>query len=98
VDYGPGAAGGGNNDDYVVIQDRCADGHGVEAWAWLDGPSHGARYDGNGQTGAAVVWDPFPSGNVKPGQVIQLRVCLVDGASDTTPSSCTTVKHQSVDG
>ena len=31
-DYGPGAPGGGNNDDYVVIHDYCADGHGVIAY------------------------------------------------------------------
>jgi hypothetical protein len=30
IDYGPGAPGGGNNDDYVVIHDYCADGHGVQ--------------------------------------------------------------------
>ncbi|HEY9473292.1 MAG TPA: hypothetical protein VIS06_05490, partial [Mycobacteriales bacterium] len=46
VDYGPGAPGGGNNDDYVDIGDNCADSHGVRTWAWLNGVYLGSVYDG----------------------------------------------------
>ncbi|MFD8260102.1 hypothetical protein ACFV19_14445 [Streptomyces griseoluteus] len=86
IDYGPGAPGGGDNDDYLVIHDYCADGHGVEAYAWLDGAYLGKHYDGNGLDGAAVVWDPF--GNVQYGQTVGIKVCLVDGPDDTSPSYC----------
>jgi hypothetical protein len=58
VDYGPGAPGGGNNDDYAVVHDYCGDGHGVKAWAWLDGVLIGSQYNGNGLAGAPVIWDP----------------------------------------
>jgi hypothetical protein len=34
VDNGPGAPGGGNNDDYIVIDDTCSDGWSVAAYAW----------------------------------------------------------------
>ncbi|MFD8260103.1 hypothetical protein ACFV19_14450 [Streptomyces griseoluteus] len=86
IDYGPGAPGGGDNDDYLVIHDRCADGHGVEAYAWLDGAYLGKHYDGNGLDGAAVVWDPF--GNVQDHQTVGIKVCLVDGPDDPSPSYC----------
>lgn len=105
VDYGPGAPGGGDNDDYVLIHDFCADGHGVRGCVRKliidDGipvsTDYGCRYNGNGLAGAPVVWDPF--GNVLPGTTISLRVCLVDGASDPTPFRCSDWEaHTSVDG
>jgi hypothetical protein len=103
VDYGAGAAGGGNNDDYIVIHDYCSDGHGVRAYATLkfgDAVINlGSQYNGNGLAGAAVIWDPFKEwGNVIEGDIVTITVCLVDGASDTTGSGCVTGAHTSVDG
>ncbi|MFH9400778.1 hypothetical protein ACH4JS_13540 [Streptomyces sp. NPDC017638] len=86
VDYGPGAPGGGDNDDYTVIHDLCDDGHGVEGYAWLDGTYLGKHYNGNGYAGDPEVWDPF--GDIKGTHLVGIKVCLVDGASDTTPSYC----------
>jgi hypothetical protein len=85
IDYGPGAPGGGNNDDYAVIGDYRADGHGVRAYAWVDGRYLGTKYNGNGYY-SEVVWDPF--GNVTADQDVGLKVCLVDGPNDTTPFAC----------
>lgn len=96
IDYGPGAPGGGDNDDYLVVRDLCADGHGVRADAWLGAAYLGFSYDGNGQAGAAVIWDPF--GNVSPGQQVTIRACLVDGAGDTTGSLCGLASRVSADG
>ncbi|MFJ3762106.1 hypothetical protein [Streptomyces sp. NPDC090080] len=95
VDYGPGAPGGGNNDDYTVIHDLCNDGHGVEGYAWLDGAYLGKHYDGNGYAGDPEVWDPF--GNFKGKHLVGIKVCLVDGASDTSPSYCGSSQQQ-IDG
>jgi hypothetical protein len=99
VDYGPGAAGGGDNDDYVVIHDYCADSHGVRVWAWRNAVALGSHYNGNGQAGAAVIWDPYTGAtNIKAGDTIQLEVCLVDGSSDTTGSKCYDFATNSLDG
>jgi hypothetical protein len=84
VDNGPGAAGGGNNDDYFVVADTCPDGHGIKAWAWVDGVAKGDKYVGAGN-GTKVVWDPI--GNVKDGHSVGMEVCLVDGNAGT-PRSC----------
>lgn len=98
IDYGPGAAGGGNNDDYLVIHDNCPDGHGVRAWAYLNGVGIGTQYNGNGN-GSAVVWDPFQAhGNVDAGDWVSVLVCLVDGAGDTGGSHCLLKQQESVDG
>jgi hypothetical protein len=98
-DYGPGAPGGGDNDDYVVIHDYCADGHGVRAYLKVDGtPFWVGEYNGNGAAGAPVVWDPFLNGNVKAGQNIDLEVCLVDGRDDFSGSRCGYASHRSADG
>lgn len=96
VDFGEGAPGGGSNDDYLVIHDLCSDGHGVKAWAWLNGILLGSRYNGNGLAGDPVIWDPF--GNVLPGDSIGLKVCLVDGSDDPSPSSCGSLTRTSSDG
>jgi hypothetical protein len=99
IDYGPGAPGGGDNDDYTVIHDYCADGHGVRAWTWLDGVYLGSMYNGNGQAGSPVVWDPYkPYGNVGAGDLVELIVCLVDGSGDTTGARCGYAAHTSADG
>jgi hypothetical protein len=96
VDHGEGAPGGGDNDDYAVVHDLCGDGHGVKAWAWLNGTLLGSKYNGNGLAGAAVIWDPF--GNVLPGEAIGLKVCLSDGNSDPSPSNCGERTEISSDG
>ncbi|NEY33624.1 hypothetical protein GTU99_15700 [Streptomyces sp. PRKS01-65] len=101
VDYGEGAPGGGNNDDYLVIHDYCSDGRGVRAYAWLTfgGETHylGARNNTNGLAGDAVVWDPFADwGNVEAGDLVGLKVCLFD--SNNTLSRCAEKSQLSVDG
>lgn len=106
VDFGPGAPGGGDNDDYAVIHDFCGDGHGVIASGTLTKPSTagpltfdlGSRYNGNGLAGSAVVWDPFkPLGNVDGGDTIVLEACLVDGR-DGRPFRCQVGIWTSADG
>ncbi|MFC8495136.1 hypothetical protein ACFUJU_30970 [Streptomyces sp. NPDC057235] len=97
IDYGEGAPGGGSNDDFIYIRDYCADGHGVRAWAWLDGVYLGSRYYGGGAAGGgALSWDPF--GNVLAGQSIGVKVCLVDGSGDTTGDNCNSHTQTSIDG
>ncbi|WAL64958.1 protein kinase [Amycolatopsis cynarae] len=86
---------GGNNDN-ALVHDYCADGHGVKAYAWLDGTYLGAAYNGNGEVAAPVTWSPF--GSVRGGQHIGLKVCLVDGTDDPTPSRCAERTVTSVDG
>jgi hypothetical protein len=95
VDYGPGAPGGGNNDDYE-FGDLCPDGHGVKAWAWIGSKLLGSKYDGEG-SGPAIIWDPFPAGNVKAGDLVGLKICEVDGANGT-PFNCGSAAHRSKDG
>ena len=80
VDNGPAG------DDYVVIHDLCSDGHGVKAYAWINGEYFGSMYNGNGLAGAAVTWHPW--NNVFDGESVGLKVCLVDGNNDPTASSC----------
>ena len=95
VDYGTWP-NGSTNDDYAVVHDYCGDGHGVRAYAWLNGFYLGSKYNGNGLAGAPVYWDPF--GNVLAGDTVALEVCLVDGSGDTTPSKCVIAAHTSQDG
>ena len=102
VDFGPGdPSNPANNDDYIVIHDLCADGHGVIAFASLTraGTTQGlgSRYNGNGLAGDPVFWDPFPSGNVVTGDFLEIEVCLVDGPSGT-PFNCEFFVGTSVDG
>jgi hypothetical protein len=95
VDYGPGAPGGGNNDDYVRVCDFYAGDHdGVKAYAWIGNDYQGSKYNGKG-AGECVVWDPFP--NVKPGQTVGLKVCLVDGPNGA-PYYCDEDRQKSQDG
>lgn len=104
VDFGPGAPGGGDNDDYIVIHDFCADGHGVRAAAKVVDSNGvvfdlGTMYNGNGLAGDPVVWDPFKAiGNVIAGDKVTIQACLVDGASDPTPFNCRSTSHTSADG
>jgi hypothetical protein len=97
IDYGPGNPGGGNNDDYIFIQDICEDHHGVKAYAWRNGEYLGSKYLGKGQ-GSYVRWDPFPAGNVRPKDCVGLTVCLVDGSGDPTPFFCGSRTRCSQDG
>ncbi|WP_326561660.1 hypothetical protein [Micromonospora sp. NBC_01796] len=99
VDYGPGAPGGGNNDDYLVIRDLRGDGHGVQVWAWLHGKYLGTRYNGGG-AGSQLIYDPysiFPN-NVAANEVIGLKICLVDGENNLIQSSCSNLEWPSIDG
>jgi hypothetical protein len=96
VDHGPGAPGGGDNDDYAVIHDYCADGHGVRATGLHNARYLGRKYNGNGLAGAPVVWDPFP--NVLTNDRVELEVCLVDGSNDLSPSRCDSWFMFSIDG
>jgi hypothetical protein len=106
VDYGPGAPGGGNNDDYVVIDDTCGDGLGVRVRAWLYKPWYaddpgflGSAYNRNGAAGATVVWDPFKAfGNVDADDRVELEVCLVSGSTVPDPSTCHGLGITSEDG
>jgi hypothetical protein len=95
VDYGEGAPGDGNNDDYLEFTDNCEDHHGVKVWAWHNGVYLGGMYNGNG-VGKAKVWDPF--GNVAAKDTIKVKICLVDGDADPTPSHCEETTVQSYDG
>lgn len=102
VDFGPGAPGGGDNDDYIVIHDFCSDGHGVKVWAWLNGVSvnsDAGRYNGNGLAGDPVIWDPFkPFGNVITGDSVRIKVCLVDSSTASSGLSCHETTRISQDG
>jgi hypothetical protein len=106
VDYGEGLPGGGMNDDYIEVTDRCTDHHGVKVWAWLtrDGVKHylGGAYDPYGNIFAgnpSMIWDPFQSwGNVQANDYVGLKTCLVDGDNDPTPSKCNSETWQSHDG
>ncbi|WP_444949215.1 hypothetical protein [Micromonospora ureilytica] len=99
IDYGPGAPGGGDNDDYLVIRDIAADGHGVQVWAWLHGKYLGTKYNGNGAW-TSVIYDPytiFPN-NVAKNEVIGLKICLVDGKDNLIQPSCSYLDWPSIDG
>jgi hypothetical protein len=107
VDYGPGAPGNSaNNDDYIVIHDYCGDHHGVKAWLWwYDSNGNNLAtglygYNGNGEAGAPVYWDPFKGwdGNVLGGDKVVIKVCLVDGAGASSGTSCASKSHISADG
>jgi hypothetical protein len=89
IDHGPGRPGGGSNDDYFLIHDYKADGHGVWAWVWLDGVGHGAKYNGRGKAAAPVFWDPI---EVLDGwfDKIKVQVCLADG-NNVIKSTCSNV-------
>jgi hypothetical protein len=100
VDYGPGAPGGGDNDDYLVLEDLAPDGHGVQVWAWLQGKYLGTKYNGNG-AGSEVIYDPysiFPN-NVAAGEVISVKICAVDGPGNIIDEyTCGTGRRVSADG
>ncbi|MER7420520.1 hypothetical protein ABT346_27695 [Micromonospora peucetia] len=101
IDYGPGAPGGGNNDDYLEIYDLRADGHGVQVWAWLHGKYLGTKYNGNGESHSdPLIWDPykiFPN-NVAAGERIGLKICLVNGPDNLIQSTCGSYEWHSQDG
>jgi hypothetical protein len=99
VDYGDGVPDNGeSNDDYVVIDDFCKDDHGVKAWAWRNGALLGSKYNGKGNNGR-VIWDPYGTGNnIKKGDYIGLKACIVDGPSGAPLPGCTEGTRRSVDG
>jgi hypothetical protein len=101
VDYGTWPNGGAD-DDYIVIHDYCGDGHGVRVWLTWNASEFDITdtgYNGSGLAGAPVYWDPFKFyGNVVGGDVVTIKVCLVDGSGDKTGSYCRTATHTSVDG
>jgi hypothetical protein len=97
VDYGPGAPGGGNNDDYLLMHDYCSDGKGIKAWVWLPehvGGAYGWKYSSNGLAGAPKFWD-LP--NITGGQSIEIMVCLSVGVGGVA-TSCNSRTVKSVDG
>ncbi|MHC3816035.1 hypothetical protein [Streptomyces sp. DT9] len=73
--------------DKFNVYDMCSDGHGVRAY--LDGNSNGiwirynSKYNGNGLNTNVVM-----SADLLTGTLYRMRICTVDGASDTTPSGC----------
>ncbi|MFG3343154.1 hypothetical protein [Glycomyces sp. NPDC048151] len=81
VDYGKGGSGGGNNDDYVEIDDTWADGWDIWVRVTQNGDSHYKEYK-RGAWGDVMVWDPFRDNNVKPGDTIEIEVCLLDPDSN----------------
>lgn len=99
VDYGPGAPGGGDNDDYLEIYDEVPDGHGVQVWAWLNGKYLDSKYHGGGAYNK-VYFDPysiFPN-NVAAGENIGLTICLVDGKDNPIDKTCESITVKSTDG
>jgi hypothetical protein len=92
-DYGEGAPGGGNNDDYIIISDSCFDGDSVAAYAWENGTYLGGKVNAKGG-GTNVVWDPF--GNVEAGHTVGLKVCL--WTSSRGPFFCTSTTRTITDG
>ncbi|MEV6964204.1 hypothetical protein AB0M47_03735 [Hamadaea sp. NPDC051192] len=70
--------------DIFAVWDRVADGHGVRG-SLIDGSGTTLKsiYNGNGNgTNVKFAYD------IKPGNTYYMKVCLVDGASDTTPIKC----------
>jgi len=101
VDFGPGAPGGGNNDDYTEIYDNCYgsfdDGLGVRARAWVGSEYLGEQFNFSGS--ATVIWDPFAArGNVAANEWIVLEVSLVSSRTDPTPEQLEIRSQRSVDG
>jgi hypothetical protein len=94
VDNGEGAPGGGNNDDYIVLEDWCRNSQGVKAYAWLDGKYLGSKYWGGGW-GTGTTWDPF--GNVTGGQSVGMKICNTNGPSGS-PWGCVSGTRKSIDG
>jgi hypothetical protein len=93
IDYGKGAPGGGNNDDYIELVDSCIDHHGVKGWAWRNGRLVGEKYNGKGYR-QRVIWDPF--GDLQHGEVIGIKVCLVDGNNDPSAWPCSIERDRKV--
>lgn len=101
VDNGPGAPGGGNNDDYLVIHDYCSDGYGVWGIAYRNGVKLGERYNSNGLAGAPLIYDPYTHAgntNIGPGDTVRIDVCLADGSTSEWRFRCNSRTEESVDG
>jgi hypothetical protein len=58
----------------------------------------GSKYNGKGNNGR-VIWDPYGThNNVKKGNHICLKACIVDGPSGAPFPGCTEGTRRSVDG
>ena len=69
----------------LELVDSCVDHHGVKGWAWRNGRLVGEKYNGKGYR-QKVIWDPF--GDLQHGEVIGIKVCLVDGNNDPSAWPC----------
>ena len=76
--------------------------HAFECCRLLCRQCHDAgAYNGNRLAGDPVIWDPCKQADgtdVKPGQSLRIKVCLVDGASASTGLSGRELTPVSVDG
>ena len=58
----------------------------------------GGKYNGKGHNGR-VTWDPYGThNNIKKGDYIGLKACIVDGPSGAPFPGCTEGTRRSVDG
>ena len=81
-----------------MVDDFCKNGHGIKAWAWRNGALLGSRYNGKGNN-ERVTWDPYgPHNNIKKGDYIGLKACIVDGPSGAPFPGCTEGTRRSIDG
>ena len=80
--------------EHVTVNDWRADGHGVKAWIYElrrgpGGQDHyyffDSVYNGKGYHAGPAYKN---LADIDEGTWVQLRVCLVDGSSDKTPSKC----------
>lgn len=81
--YEPGYMMHFDRDDIFYVWDTYPDGHGVLGTLYSAGSVVAAKYNGRG----ADRYETFAY-NVREGVKYVMRVCLVDGAHDTTPSGC----------
>lgn len=72
-----------DNGDEFIIWDKYADGHGVLGSVYFNGSAVAAKYNGLGANRSVSF-----TYNILEGKKYEMRLCLVDGASDPTPSRC----------
>jgi len=76
--------------DEFRIYDLAADGHGVRGTLLnADFVSLKSSYNGNGSDAPWANYTHFAY-NILSGKTYYMRICIVDGASDTTPLKCAT--------
>lgn len=98
VEFIDAASRGSGNEDYLIVHDLCNDAHGVRASGSLNNVALEAQYNGSGLCGPPVFWHPFPSGHLNPGDTLTLKVCLVDGSNDASPTGCGSATQDITDG